>query len=116
MNKAVAGFHMLTILSSVDSDIHQQEDKVILKYIKENFNEAINPEKELELIKSIAREDYPIHFNNSMNAFYLDSTAEQRTHFLDLAVKLVIADHKISPTENLFLNELFSAWEANYTL
>jgi uncharacterized tellurite resistance protein B-like protein len=115
MNKAVAGYHMLSILSSVDGDAHVPEDKVILQYINENYTEAINAEKELELVQSIKREDYPIHFNNAMNDFYMDSTAEERTHFLDLAVKLVIADNEVSHVENLFLNELFNAWEANYT-
>ncbi len=116
MNKAVAGYHMLTILSAIDGDPHLQEDKVVLKYIKENFKEAINPEKELSSIQSIDKIDYPIHFNNAMNDFYLDSTVAERTHFLDWAVKLVIADHEVSHKENLFLNELFNAWESNYTL
>jgi len=113
MNKAVAGYHMLTILSAVDGDSNLQEDKVINLYIKENYKESINPKKELNVVQSIPKEDYPIHFNNAMNAFYLDSTFEERTHFLDLAVKLVIADKNISREENLFLNELFNAWEEN---
>lgn len=116
MNKTVAGYHMLTILSAIDGDSHLQEDKVVLQYIKENFKEAINPEKELNAIQSVDRIDYPIHFNNAMNAFYMDSTAAERTHFLDLAVKVVIADHEVSHFENLFLNELFNAWDANFAL
>jgi hypothetical protein len=46
-----------------------------------------------------------------MNQFYIDSNQAERNHFLDLATKLVVADKKISPRENLFLNELYNAWE-----
>lgn len=58
----------------------------------------------------IATEDYPIHFNNAMNNFYMHSTKNERNHFLDMATRLVAADKKISPRENLFLNELYNAW------
>ena len=41
----------------------------------------------------------------------LQSTREDRNRFLDLATRLVVADKQISPKENLFLKELFYAWE-----
>ena len=56
-------------------------------------------------------EDYAIHFNKAMNEFYMDSTLDQRNHFLDMATRLVAADKQISKRENLFLNELYNAWE-----
>jgi uncharacterized tellurite resistance protein B-like protein len=111
MNKDLAGYHMLMILSAVDGIFNAKEDKVIKQYLVESFPHRINLDKEMEVLSALHTNDSPVHFNNAMNAFYMDSTPEERTRFLDLAVKLVIADKKISPEENLFLNELFNAWE-----
>ena len=111
MNKDIAGYHMLMILSAVDGIFNAKEDKIIKQYLVESFPYRLNLDKEMEVLSALQSDEYPIHFNNAMNAFYLDSTPEDRIHFLDLAVKLVVADKKISPEENLFLNELFNAWE-----
>lgn len=113
--KAVAGYQMLMILSAVDGIFNANEDKIIQEYLLENFSHRANLDKELEILAALPQDEYAIHFNNAMNDFYLDSTAEERNHFLDFAVKLAIADKKITPKENLFLTELFNAWEANYS-
>ncbi len=112
MNRAVAGYHMLLILSAVDGIFNGDEDEIITRYLAENFSGRENLDKELQIISALSQEDYPIHFNNAMNAFYLDSTPEQRIHFMDLAVQLVAADHHVTRKENLFVNELYNAWEA----
>lgn len=114
MKKTIAGYHMLMILSAVDGQFNAREDKIIKKYLAETFRSDIDLDAEMEVLSSLGREDYPIHFNNAMNDFYLDSSAEERTHFLDFAVRLVIADKQITPSENLFLNELYMAWDTNY--
>jgi hypothetical protein len=112
-SKTVAGYHMLMILSDVDGQSSDKELKIIRKYMAENFSEDIDYDVETEKVRNINPIDYPVHFNDAMNSFYLESTKEDRNHFLDFAVKLVIADHEVSPKENLFLNELFTAWEAD---
>lgn len=116
MNKAVAGYHLLMILSAVDEKFNGKEDRIIKTYLVENFPLDADLDDEMEVLASLAPVDYPVHFNNAMNAFYMDSTPDERAHFLDFAVKLVIADKNITPKENLFLNELFNAWEENYSL
>ena len=116
MNKAVAGYHLLMILSAVDEQFNGKEDKIIKEYLVETFPVKTNLDDEMEILSKMDPSDYPIHFNNAMNAFYLDSTQDERAHFLDFAVKLVVADKNITPKENLFLNELFNAWEENFTL
>jgi hypothetical protein len=83
--------------------------------LDEHFTPQADLDAECELLMKMDESDYAIQFNNSMNEFYLLSTPEERTHFLDLAVKLVIADKNITPKENLFLNELYNAWEANFS-
>jgi hypothetical protein len=111
MSRAVAGYHMLMILSAVDGKFNGKEDKVIRKYMEENYGGLVDLESEMAIISALPPEDYPVHFNNAMNDFYIHSNKTERNHFLDMATRLVAADKKISPKENLFLNELFSAWE-----
>lgn len=111
MSRAVAGYHMLMILSAVDGKFNKKEGKVIRSYMDENYGGLVDFEIELLAINNIPQEDYAIHFNNAMNDFYMHSTKTERNHFLDIAIRLVTSDKKISPKENLFLNELFSAWE-----
>ncbi|MBK7653122.1 MAG: TerB family tellurite resistance protein [Flammeovirgaceae bacterium] len=116
MNKAVAGYHLLMILSAVDENFNGKEDRIIKNYLIENFPLDANLDDEMEILSNLDPSDYPVHFNNAMNAFYMDSTPEQRAHFLDFAVKLVIADKNITPKENLYLNELYNAWEENFSI
>lgn len=116
MNKAIAGYHLLMILSAVDEKFDGKEDRIIKNYMVENFPLHINLDREMELLSALDPTDYPLHFNNAMNHFYMDSTPEERSHFLDFAVKLVAADKDISHQENLFLNELFNGWEENYSM
>ena len=111
MSRAVAGYHMLMILSAVDGKFSGMEEKVIREYMDENYGGLVDLDQEMLVIRAVAREDYPIHFNNAMNDFYVHSSKNERNHFLDMATRLVAADKKISPKENLFLNELFNAWE-----
>ena len=102
---------MLMILAAVDGKTSERELKVIRKYMSENFSDDIDFDVETEKVRNINPIDYPVHFNDAMNSFYLESTPEDRNHFLDFAVKLAIADKNVSPKENLYLNELFTAWE-----
>lgn len=111
MSRPVAGYHMLMILSAVDGKFNGKEDRIIREYMEELQAGAINYDHELAIISSIDEIDYAVHFNNAMNDFYVQSSREERNHFLDLATRLVVADKEISPKENLFLKELYFAWE-----
>ncbi len=111
MSRAVAGYHMLMILSAIDGDFKLQEEKLILEYMNENYGGLLDLEKEKKAVWTLAAEDYAIHFNNAMNNFYIHSTKSERNNFLDMATRLVASDKEISRKENLFINELYSAWE-----
>lgn len=110
----MAGYHMLMILSQVDGDFHSSEGKVIVKYLKDSFPFRVELDNELAILSALPKEDYFIHFNNAMNDFYEDSIPQERTDFLNFAVKMVKADKKITPEENKFLKELFFAWESEH--
>lgn len=111
MTKEVAGYHMLMVLSAIDGKFNGKEDRVIREYMEQNLGGLKNIDEEMAIISALDKEDYAVHFNNAMNHFYMHSTVDERNHFLDLATRLVAADKQISPRENLFLNELYNAWE-----
>jgi len=114
MNKVMAGYHMLMILSQVDGEFDTNEGIVIVKYLKEAFPFKVNLDREVEILSALPKEDYFLHFNNAMNDFYEDSTQKERTEFLNFAVKMVKADKKITTEENKYLKELFFAWDSEH--
>lgn len=114
MNKVMAGYHMLMILSQVDGEFHKAEGKVIVDYLKDAFPFHVSLDAEMDILSAMPAEDYFLHFNNSMNDFYEDSTEQERIDFLRFAVKMVKADKKITPEENKFLKELFFAWDSEH--
>lgn len=114
MNKVMAGYHMLMILSQVDGDFDKSEGKVIVNYLKDAFPYRFNLDSEMEILSALPLEDYFLHFNNAMNDFYEDSTEKERLDFLNFAVKMVKADKKITVEENKYLKELFFAWQSEF--
>ncbi|MGQ0827653.1 MAG: TerB family tellurite resistance protein, partial [Bacteroidota bacterium] len=85
MNKVMAGYHMLMILSQVDGEFNKNEGIVVVKYLKETFPFKVNLDREMEVLSALPKEDYFLHFNNAMNDFYEDSTPQERTEFLNFA-------------------------------
>jgi DNA polymerase III sliding clamp (beta) subunit (PCNA family) len=114
LNKVMAGYHMLMILSQVDGDFDKAEGKVIVNYLRDAFPYRFNLDHEMEILSALPSEDYFLHFNNAMNDFYEDSDASERIDFLNFAVKLVKADNKITIEENKYLKELFFAWDSEF--
>jgi hypothetical protein len=54
MNKAIAGFHILSILSEVDNEFDPREGMAIVKYLKEAFPPLpINFDDEIEILSSL---------------------------------------------------------------
>lgn len=111
MNKFVAGYHMLMLLSEADGDFAGSEGKIIIQYLQEHFPFPVNLDREIELLSTMPRDNYFLHFCKAMDDFYQDSTEKERHEFLDFAVKLVKADDNISKEENIFIDELFKAWD-----
>lgn len=111
LNKAEAGYQMLQILSAVDGEFSAAEDIIIKKFLVDYALSDYQMEEETEVVSTIDPEDYIIYFHKAMDDFYEDSIRDERIQFLDFAVKLVKADNRITKDENIFLNELFNAWE-----
>ena len=110
LTKAEAGYQMLQILSAVDGEFSANEDLVIRKFLVNNALSDYQMEEETEVVSTLAPEDYILFFHKAMDDFYEDSSAEERTRFLDFAMQLVNANRSITKEENIFINDLFDAW------
>ncbi|MCK6640397.1 MAG: TerB family tellurite resistance protein [Bacteroidia bacterium] len=114
LNKPVAGYHMLLMLSEIDGEFPTAEGQIIVAYLEENFPFRVNLDEEIQFLSTLPKQYYEEHFDSAMNDFYEDSTADERNHFLDFAVQLVKADDVITKEENIYLNKLFAAWAPEF--
>lgn len=110
MNKPIAGYHILMLLSAVDHKFSVAEDRIIASYIAESFPIPVNLDKELDFISNLSEDEYMIHFQKSMDDFYNDSTEKERLHLIDFAIKLTKATKPITKEENIYLSELYNEW------
>jgi hypothetical protein len=111
MNKTIAGYHLLMILSAVDFRISAEEDKVIRQYLFEEFPFHVNLDKQMEIISALRPDEWEGHFVKAMDDFYDDATDSERKNLLRFALKLAGADNVITKEENHYLNLLFESWE-----
>jgi hypothetical protein len=111
LNKTIAGYHLLMILSAVDYRIHPAEEAVILDYLVKEFPFQVNLDKQMEAIANLRPSDWEGHFQRMMDDFYDDATEEERKDLLRFALELTKADRIITREENRYLNMLFDAWE-----
>jgi uncharacterized tellurite resistance protein B-like protein len=114
MNKVMAGYHLLMILSEVDGYVSPEEGIVVVKYLHDTFPFRLNLDNEIEILSNLKSDDYESHFNKCMDDFYDDSTYEERISFLDFAAQLVGADKEVTPEENKYLHQLFDAWDSEH--
>ena len=110
MNKAIAGYHLLMILSAVDFRISGAEDMVIRHYLAEEFPFNVNLDKQMELISALKPDEWEGHFLKVMDDFYDDATEEECRNLIQFAIVLAKADNVITNEENHFLNLLFANW------
>jgi hypothetical protein len=111
MNKAMAGYHLLMILSAVDFRVGVSEDIIIREYLVQEFPFHVNLDREMEIISNLLPEEWEAHFVKAMDDFYDDATEKERRNLLDFAIQLTKADRVITREENHYLNLLFEAWD-----
>ena len=114
LNKAIAGYHLLMILSQLDGEFDVAEGEVVVDYLKVTFPFHVDLDNEIEFLCTLPQDKYMGHFTKAMNDFYEDSTPEERTDFLEFAVQMVTADNVLTPDENIYLSELFNAWDPEH--
>lgn len=111
LNKTIAGYHLLMILSAVDFRVGPEEDVVIRDYIVQEFPFRVNLDREMEIISRLLPTEWEGHFRKMMDDFYDDATEEERKSLLSFAIELTKADNVITKEENHYLNLMFEAWE-----
>jgi len=111
MNKAMAGYHLLMILSAVDYRVGVSEDIIIREYLVQEFPFHVNLDREMDVISNLLPGEWEAHFIKAMDDFYDDATETERRHLLNFAIQLTKADHVITREENHYLNLLFEAWD-----
>jgi hypothetical protein len=111
LNKTIAGYHLLMILSAVDFRVGPEEDIVIRDYIVQEFPFRVNLDREMEIISRLLPTEWEDHFRKMMDDFYDDATEEERKSLLSFAIELTKADNVITKEENHYLNLMFEAWE-----
>ena len=111
MNKTIAGYHILMILSAVDFRFHINEEKVIRDYLVQEFPFRVNLDKQMEIISHLRHEEWEQHFDRCIEDFQDDATEAERMNLLHFALHLSKADDVITEAENHFLQKLFTAWD-----
>jgi hypothetical protein len=110
-NKAIAGYHLLMILSAVDFRVNADADMVIREYLVHEFPFRVNLDKQMEVISNLRPDEWEGHFLKMMDDFYDDATDAERKNLINFAIVLTKADNVITKEENHFLNLLFDHWE-----
>lgn len=110
LNKAIAGYHLLMILSAVDFRVGAEKDKIIRDYLVQEFPFRVNLDREMAIISNLKPEEWESHFLKMMDDFYDDATEGERNDLLQFAIDITKADNVITREENHFLNLLFENW------
>lgn len=111
MNKTMAGYHILMILSAIDFRFSPNEDIVIRDYLAQEFPFHVSLDREMAIISNLKQDEWEQHYIKALEDFYDDSTKSDRMKLLDFALQLCKADQVITRTENHYLNLLFEAWD-----
>ncbi len=111
LNKTIAGYHLLMILSAVDFRVSWAEDKVIRDYLVLEFPFQVNLDKQMEVISRLKPDEWEGHFLKVMDDFYDDATDDERKKLLRYALAIASADEVVTKEENHYLNLLFEQWE-----
>ncbi|QCX53855.1 TerB family tellurite resistance protein [Elizabethkingia sp. JS20170427COW] len=112
-NKTIAGYHLLMILSAVDYRFHQEEEKVILEYLKEEFPFYVSLDQETDLLASLSPEEWKKHFEFQAQCFYDDSTEEERKDFLKFAKSLIKANDVVTDEEHDYYSIIKNIFKTN---
>jgi uncharacterized tellurite resistance protein B-like protein len=110
MQRAIAGYNMLMILTAVDNKLHVNEDAVIRDWLIKAFNVKPNLDDEMEKLSNLSTSEYRNYFQQQMDNFYTHSNQKERNEFLQFALHLIKADEHISKEENAYFDLLFDAW------
>ncbi len=64
MERAIAGYHLLMLLTVVDNKLNGKEDIVIRDSLSTEFNFTANLDDEMKALSNLSKEDYTLHFQH----------------------------------------------------
>ena len=111
MNKTMAGYHILMILSAVDFRFDPDEDIVIRDYLVHEFPFQVSLDRQMDIISNLKHNEWEKHYTKAIDDFSDDATHDEKMKLLDFALQLCKANNVISKEENHYLNLLFDAWD-----
>lgn len=110
MNKTMAGYHILMILSAIDFRFDARADNIIRSYLLQEFPFHVSLDREMAIISNLKYTEWENHFLKAIDDFYEDSTYPERINLINFAQQLCQADDVITSSENYYLNLLYKSW------
>jgi len=110
MNKAEAGYHILSLLSLADGILHLAEADVIIDFLNDHFDSDFDLIKEQAFIKALPAEEHENHLRETAEHFYSVSTEDERHTITRFAMEVVMADENLAKHENILINILYDCW------
>jgi uncharacterized tellurite resistance protein B-like protein len=113
LNKSEATFHLLGILSRADGSSQPKEKTIILNFLEKNFSDDIDLIKEQAFLTALPSSEHYSHFDEVCSRLYSLSSAEERNKIVEFAMKVVMADKKMTDDENRLIDRMFTLWDLN---
>jgi len=64
MERAIAGYHLLMLLTVVDNKLNVKKDIVIRDWLSTEFNFTPNLDDEMAALSNLIKKDYTLHFQH----------------------------------------------------
>ncbi len=64
MERAIAGYHLLMLLTVVYNKLNVKKDIVIRDWLSTEFNFTPNLDDEMKALSNLSKEDYTLHFQH----------------------------------------------------
>jgi hypothetical protein len=112
LNKTVAGYHILMILSAVDFKFHIAEELVIRDWLVHEFPFTVNLDSQMDILSKLLPKDWEQHFENCINDYFEDATQTECIDILLFAKKLIEADEIVYHSEQQFYIVFVNHWKA----
>ena len=110
MNKAEAGYHILSLLSFADGAMHRAEANVVMEFLNDHYHEDFDLIKEQAFIMALPHDEYETHLRETAEHFFTVSNEDERHSLTRFAMDVVMADETMAKHENMLINILYDCW------
>lgn len=114
-NKIIAGYHLLTIIATIEGELDVKADSVIREYLSLEALVRLNLDDELDQIIALNDSNIEDHFIQKAQDYFDDSNESEREEFKLFAQDLIRADNEITQAENKYYRLLLKTWRDRET-